>query len=99
MLKKEDIQKFHMPRWEELPEIDLYVDQVVAFLDKYLYDYLQYDSDNKENKIITKTMINNYVKQKVIDAPIQKKYSRNNVAYLFGSIINVGVVKTTSTFF
>ena len=86
MLKKEDIEKFHLPRWEELPEIDLYVDQVVTFLDKYLSDYLKYDSDgkdDKDNKIITKTMINNYVKQKVIDAPIQKKYSRSSIAYLF----------------
>lgn len=83
MLKKEDIEKFHMPRWEEFPEIDLYLDQVVTFIDKYLDDYLQYESDEKENKIITKTMINNYVKQKVMDAPIQKKYNRSNLAYLF----------------
>lgn len=83
MLKKEDIEKFHMPRWEELPEIDLYLDQVVTFIDKYLHDYLQYENDNKENKIVTKTMINNYVKQKVMDAPIQKKYNRNSLAYLF----------------
>lgn len=83
MLKKDDIEKFHMPRWEELPEIDLYIDQVVTFIDKYLSDFLQFENDNKENKIITKTMINNYVKQKVIDAPVQKKYSRNSIAYLF----------------
>ena len=86
MLKKEDIERFHLPRWEELPEIDLYVDQVVSFLDKYLSDYLLYDIDNenrKDNRIITKTMINNYVKQKIIDAPIQKKYSRSSIAYLF----------------
>ena len=81
MLKKEDIEKFHMPRWEELPEIDLYLDQVVTFIDKYLHDYLQYENDNKENKIVTKTMINNYVKQKVMDAPIQKKYNRNSLYY------------------
>ena len=83
MVKKEDIENFHMPRWEELPEIDLYLDQVVTFIDKYLHDYLQYENDNKENKIVTKTMINNYVKQKVMDAPIQKKYNRNSLAYLF----------------
>ena len=38
MLKNEDIKKFHMPRWNELPEIDLYLDQVVTFIEKYLLD-------------------------------------------------------------
>ena len=83
MLKNEDIKKFHMPRWNELPEIDLYLDQVVTFIEKYLLDYVQYENDEKENKIITKTMINNYVKQEVIEPPIKKKYNRNNIAYLF----------------
>ena len=83
MFKKEDIEKFHMPRWEELPEIDLYLDQVVTFIDKYLLYYL-YDESKKEEKkeqnVLTKTMVNNYVKQKIIQAPIQKKYNRNNIA-------------------
>ena len=83
MLKNEDIKKFHMPRWNELPEIDLYLDQVVTFIEKYLLDYVQYENDEKDNKIITKTMINNYVKQEVIEPPIKKKYNRNNIAYLF----------------
>ena len=87
MFKKEDIEEFHMPRWEELPEIDLYLDQVVTFIDKYLLYYLN-DGENqkdekKEQNVLTKTMINNYVKQKIMDAPIKKKYSRSNIAYLF----------------
>ena len=83
MFKKEDIEKFHMPRWEELPEIDLYLDQVVTFIDKYLLYYLTTESDEKEEKkeknVLTKTMINNYVKQKIIEAPVKKKYNRNNI--------------------
>ncbi len=77
--------KIHVPRWEELPEIDLYLDQVVTFIDKYLSGYIKNDFNNQENgenKILTKTMINNYVKQKIIEAPVKKKYSRTNVAYL-----------------
>ena len=89
MFKKEDIEKFHMPRWEELPEIDLYLDQVVTFIDKYLLYYLNTESDEKDEKkeknVLTKTMINNYVKQKIIEAPVKKKYNRNNMAYLFVS--------------
>ncbi len=84
MFKKEDIDKFHMPRWEELPEIDLYLDQVVSFIDKYLLYYLNNDKkeEKKEINVLTKTMINNYVKQKIIDAPVKKKYNRTNIAYL-----------------
>ena len=77
-------QKFevHIPRWEELPELDLYLDQVVTFIDKYLSNYIEDKDENGNNKIITKTMINNYVKQKVLESPIKKKYNRNNLAYL-----------------
>ena len=80
---------FHIPRWEELPEIELYLDQVVTFIDKYLSNYIKNDFNNKdekeekESKLLTKTMINNYVKQKIIEAPVKKKYNRNNIAYLF----------------
>lgn len=77
--------KIHVPRWEELPELDLYLDQVVTFVDKYLSGYIKNDfnnQENEENRILTKTMINNYVKQKIIEAPVKKKYNRNNVAYL-----------------
>lgn len=79
--------KVHIPRWNELPEIDLYLDQVVTFIDKYLNSYMSndfnsVDNSEVENNILTKTMINNYVKQKIIDAPIRKKYNRNSVASL-----------------
>ena len=77
-MKKENFY-VHIPRWEELPEIDLYLDQVVNFIDKYLSSYI---GDIDDNKLITKTMINNYVKQKVLEAPVKKKYNKNNLAYL-----------------
>ena len=75
---EEVAMKIHIPRWNELPEIDLYLDQVVNYLEKYLEQY----SVNKEDKIITKTMINNYVKQGIMPAPEKKKYSRAHIAYL-----------------
>lgn len=77
-IEKEVINKMHIPRWNELPEIDLYLDQVVNYLEKYLGQY----NVNKEEKIITKTMINNYVKLGVMPAPEKKKYSREHMAYL-----------------
>lgn len=74
----EMILKIHIPRWNELPEIDLYLDQVVNYLEKYLGKF----NLNKEDKIITKTMINNYVKLGIMPAPDKKKYSREHIAYL-----------------
>lgn len=77
-IDQEMIMKIHIPRWNELPEIDLYLDQVVSYLEKYLDQY----NVIREEKIITKTMINNYVKLGIMPAPEKKKYSREHIAYL-----------------
>ncbi|MCI9063982.1 MAG: DUF1836 domain-containing protein [Clostridia bacterium] len=90
MIENEQLD-FHIPRWNELPDIDLYLDQVVTFLDKYLSNYIDYDidkkdKDEKEDKAstcITKTMINNYVKQNIIEPPVKKKYNKRHLASLF----------------
>lgn len=80
------IQNFHIPTWEELPDIELYLDQVVTFIDKYLSNYIYRDTESEssnDGKILTKTMINNYVKQKIIDPPEKKKYNKIHIAHLF----------------
>ena len=59
----------HISRWEEIPDFPLYIDQVVSIIEKSL-SFLKNDND----AIITKTMINNYVKRKLVKAPIKKKY-------------------------
>ena len=87
MLETENLD-FHIPRWNELPNIDLYLDQVVTFIDKYLNKYIhtedyKSETDNKNSTCITKTMINNYVKQNLIEAPVKKKYNKKHIAYLF----------------
>ena len=68
----------HLPRWEELPNLDLYLDQVVTVME----EYLEFFVTDKEDKIITKTMINNYVKHEVIKSPENKKYSKVHLAKL-----------------
>lgn len=73
----------HLPRWEELPNLDLYLDQVVTVME----EYLEYFVTDKEDKIITKTMINNYVKHEVIKAPQNKKYSKVHLAKLIAICI------------
>mgnify|MGYP001051398545 CR=1 FL=1 len=86
MVKKErkfedyfKIIKHKIPYWEELPEIDLYMDQVIVLMDKYL----SFHKTDENSIIITHSMINNYVKQKVIHAPIKKKYRKDHIALLF----------------
>ena len=78
-LNNKEINEFHIPRWEELPNIDLYLDQLVTLLEQYLEPYI----GTKDGTIITKTMINNYVKQQIILAPEKKKYNKNHIALLF----------------
>ena len=77
-IDQDAIMKIHIPRWNELPEIDLYLDQVVNYIEKYIGQY----NSNKDDKFITKTMINNYVKQGIMPAPEKKKYTRSHIAYL-----------------
>ena len=77
-----EIDNFHLPRWNELPSIDLYIDQLVSLLEKYLSGYIKNDND-KEDKLITKAMINNYVKHGVVEPPVNKKYNKNHMATLF----------------
>jgi hypothetical protein len=71
-----EVLAFHCPRWSELPDLDLYMDQVVTFLDQSLAVF------SEGEKPITATMINNYVKQRVVTPPVRKRYAREHVAYL-----------------
>ena len=75
-----EIAGFHIPRWNEIPKIDLYLDQLVCLLEQYLSNYIKNDDSEK---IITKTMINNYVKHNIINPPVNKKYNKEHMAYLF----------------
>lgn len=74
-----------LPRFDELPNIDLYMDQVMALINRYLAFF----SVDDESEIITRSMINNYVKMKIIPIPVKKKYSRIHLACL----IMIGALK------
>ena len=71
------LNNFHMPRWKDLPEIDLYMDQVISVTDKYLGAFF-----SSGDPVLTPSMINNYVKNEVIPPPCKKKYSREHLAKL-----------------
>lgn len=66
-----------LPRWEELPDFELYMDQVLAIINRYLSGYPTF-----EGKGLTASMVNNYVKMGVLPPPERKKYSRVHIARL-----------------
>ena len=75
---------------EDIPNIDLYMDQVTTFMDSQLEACKRHDED----KILTKTMINNYAKNNLLPPPNKKRYSREHVLtllfiYYFKNILSI----------
>ena len=75
---------------DEIPNIDLYMDQVTTFMEKGLSPTKRYEED----KILTKTMINNYAKNNLLPPPLKKKYSREHMIvlifiYYFKNILSI----------
>ncbi len=64
--------------YNDIPDIDLYIDQVTTFIDSHLESVKR----NPEDKTLTKTMINNYTKNNVLPSPNKKKYSKNHILTL-----------------
>ena len=84
-----------IPLWDGLPVIDLYMDQVIILLNRYLGVIKNNDSGEDT---ITKNMINNYVKMKAVPAPVRKKYSREHIACLLivcimKQVFNISMIK------
>ena len=75
---EERLLAFRCPRWEELPDVDLYVDQMVSYIERHLSVLDVGD----EGHFITASMINNYVKMKLIPAPVKKRYGVRQLARL-----------------
>ncbi len=79
---------------DEIPGIDLYMDQVTTFMDEHLKHSKRYDAD----KILTKTMINNYAKNELLPSPEKKKYTKEHVIlltfiYYFKNILSINDTK------
>ncbi|NMB17949.1 MAG: DUF1836 domain-containing protein [Erysipelothrix sp.] len=71
------LMNFRLPRFDELPEIALYLDQVIEYVNEVLADLHQ---DKRE--VITRSMVNNYVKHKIMPAPHKKRYTNEHIAYI-----------------
>ena len=85
-----DISKISYIEPEDIPNIDLYMDQVTTFMD----DHLSFSKRYEDDKILTKTMINNYAKNNLLPPPVKKKYSKEHVLvmifiYYFKNILSI----------
>ena len=71
----ENLDQLPYLRLEDIPGIDLYMDQVTTLMDEHLAS----SKRSKEDRVLTKTMINNYAKNKLLPPPVKKKYSRDHL--------------------
>lgn len=80
---------------EDIPNIDLYMDQVTTFMDSHMRAKTR---NPGEDKILTKTMINNYAKNDLLPPPVKKKYSKEHMLvlifiYYFKNILSIGDIQ------
>ena len=81
---------------QDIPNIDLYMDQVTTFMDKNLRKSSRYPENDK---VMTKTMINNYAKNDLLPPPIKKKYSKEHVLtllfiYYFKNLLSINDIQS-----
>ncbi len=92
----DSLERIEYVKPEDIPNIDLYMDQVTTFMDSRLRSTVRYPGDDK---ILTKTMINNYAKNDLLPPPAKKKYSKEHVLllifiYYYKSILSIGDIQT-----
>ncbi len=80
---------------EDIPGIELYMDQVTTFMETHLDHAKRHEDD----KILTKTMINNYAKNDLLPPPVKKKYSREHMLmlifiYYYKNLLSIGDIQT-----
>ncbi|MBO1304966.1 DUF1836 domain-containing protein [Enterococcus sp. 669A] len=74
----QSLKEVRLPRWEELPELELYMDQVITLIDRYLSPIIE----PEKHHLLSSAMVNNYVKHKLVPPPVKKRYNKNHLAYL-----------------
>ena len=75
---RDDIDSWEPVKWEGLPDIDLYMDQVVTYLRRQLALF----QDDSEASLVTRSIINNYVKDGIVPRPVNKRYAREQLSAL-----------------
>ena len=94
----ESVSRIDYIKPEDIPNIDLYMDQVTTFMEEQLVSTKRYEED----KILTKTMINNYAKNKLLPPPEKKRYSREHILmlifiYYFKNILSISDIQSLLT--
>lgn len=89
------ISRIEYVKPDSIPNIDLYMDQVTTFMEEQLSSSRRH----KEDKILTKTMINNYAKNDLLPPPVRKKYSKEHVLllifiYYYKGILSINDIQT-----
>ena len=74
------LNNYRLPTWEQIPDLGLYMEQVIVLLRQYL-DYLPPEL-KEEQQFITAAAINNYVRTRIMPQPRKKRYYREHIAYL-----------------
>lgn len=92
----ESLERIEYIKPADIPNIDLYMDQVTTFMDSRLRSAARNPGDDK---ILTKTMINNYAKNDLLPPPVKKKYSKEHVLllifiYYFKGIMSINDIQT-----
>ena len=92
---KDIINKLNIIDDSDIPAIDLYMDQVTTFMDSQLSGSKRHNDD----KILTKTMINNYSKNDLLPPPVKKRYSKQHVIllifiYYYKNILSINDINT-----
>ena len=91
----DELKSIDYVKTADIPNIDLYMDQITTFMDEQLAGCKRHEDD----KILTKTMINNYAKNNLLPPPEKKKYSREHVLtlifiYYFKSILSINDIQS-----
>ena len=90
-----ELQRIDYVRPEDIPNIDLYMDQITTFMDSQL----EASKRHADDKILTKTMINNYAKNNLLPPPEKKKYTKEHVLtlifiYYFKNILSISDIQS-----
>lgn len=91
---EETMNNIFLIEQEDIPNIDLYMDQVTTFMENHLKNHKR----NDEDKILTKTMINNYAKNDLLPSPEKKRYTKEHMLlltliYYFKSVMSINDIK------
>lgn len=93
-----NLKKIDYIKPDDIPNIDLYMDQVTTFMDEHLKLSKRFEDD----KMLTKTMINNYTKNNLLPSPNKKKYSKEHMLllifiYYFKSFLSISDIQSIFT--